>query len=207
MTQIMWEFSIIYRFKYLKLTTDNCDKNYQYLCFYGCVGNHVHWENYDRSVYSLSILNNLLFEILFSPWFLHRTPKVKWIRNPSLFLQQCAFTMHRPSVHSITQWWSHHTKEDGCTSWSIHSIASSKCTYMQWKNFKNISAFDFSYFYAYCEKKLPNNRNSIIEILFKPGYGLKVASWSLTQEVAGSSPFTVMTNISVTGRERLIRSH
>ena len=27
--------------------------------------------------------------------------------------------------------------------------------------------------------------------------GVVVASWSLTQEVAGSSPFTVMTNISV----------
>ena len=28
--------------------------------------------------------------------------------------------------------------------------------------------------------------------------GAVVASWSLTQEVAGSSPFTVMTNIFVT---------
>ena len=28
--------------------------------------------------------------------------------------------------------------------------------------------------------------------------GAAVASWSLTQEVAGSSPFTVMTNIFVT---------
>ena len=28
--------------------------------------------------------------------------------------------------------------------------------------------------------------------------GTVVASWSLTQEVAGSSPFTVMTNIIVT---------
>ena len=28
--------------------------------------------------------------------------------------------------------------------------------------------------------------------------GIEVASWSLTQEVAGLSPFTVMTNIFVT---------
>ena len=33
---------------------------------------------------------------------------------------------------------------------------------------------DFSYFYAYFEKKLPNNRNSITLSLFNAGQGLKV---------------------------------
>ena len=26
------------------------------------------------------------------------------VKNPSLFLQQCTFTMHRPRVHSISQY-------------------------------------------------------------------------------------------------------
>ena len=37
----------------------------------------------------------------------HRcVPKVKIVKNPLLFLHQCTFTMHRPRVYSVNQWWS-----------------------------------------------------------------------------------------------------
>ena len=36
--------------------------------------------------------------------------------------------MYRPRVHSISQWWSICTIGDGCTSWSIHGIASYYCS-------------------------------------------------------------------------------
>ena len=54
-------------------------------------------------------------------------PKMKIVKNPSLFQQQCTFTIYRPRVYNLSQWWSQHKKESGCTSWSIHSIASFWC--------------------------------------------------------------------------------
>ena len=51
-------------------------------------------------------------------------PKRKSVKNLSLFLHQCKFTMPRPRVHSVSQWWSQYLKRDGCTAWSNHSIAS-----------------------------------------------------------------------------------
>ena len=34
-----------------------------------------------------------------------RVPNVKIVKNPSLVVLHCTFTMHRPRVHSISQWW------------------------------------------------------------------------------------------------------
>ena len=43
-----------------------------------------------------------------------RIAKVKIVKNPSLFLYQCTFTMLKPRVHNVSQW----------QSKSIHNIVS-----------------------------------------------------------------------------------
>ena len=40
-------------------------------------------------------------------------PKMKSVKNSLLVLLHCAFTMYRPRVHSINQWWSLCIKGDG----------------------------------------------------------------------------------------------
>ena len=51
-----------------------------------------------------------------------RIPKMQIVKNMSLFLHQCTFTMHRPRVHSTSQWGSQCIRGDGCTSWSTQNI-------------------------------------------------------------------------------------
>ena len=49
------------------------------------------------------------------------------ILNANLFSrwrQLKSFTMYRPRVHSVSQWWKQHIKRDDCISWPTHSITS-----------------------------------------------------------------------------------
>ena len=54
---------------------------------------------------------------------------MKIAKNSSLVLLYYTFAMYRPRVHSINQRWGLWIKRDGCTSWSIQSIASYLCTH------------------------------------------------------------------------------
>ena len=54
---------------------------------------NVKWSHYEFSVVLMCI------------------PKVKIVKNLSLFLHQCTFTMHRPRVHSKSQWRRQHERQ------------------------------------------------------------------------------------------------
>ena len=45
---------------------------------------------------------------------MYQYPSTPYLRNNIIY---------RPREHIISQWWSQHTKKDGCTSWWIHSTA------------------------------------------------------------------------------------
>ena len=54
--------------------------------------------------------------------------KMKIVKNPSLVLLHCIFTMYGLKVHSTSQWWSLCIKEDGL--WAINALKETNSGYV-----------------------------------------------------------------------------
>ena len=74
-----------------------------------------------------------------------RIQKLKIVKNPSLFLHQCTFTMHRPRVHSISQWRNQHLRERSASPGPFIALQA----FDQMDSFRIFTACDYLLHYCY----------------------------------------------------------
>ena len=65
----------------------------------------LQWKEYSSKFVSCKFSDIFL---KFVTWNQVRIPKMKIVKDLSLVLLHCTFTMYRQRVHSISQWWSQH---------------------------------------------------------------------------------------------------